>query len=89
MIRMAEASARMCLRNEVFPQDFELSAKVFLESFVQAQKISVRKALYRSFNKYIINGEDKFALLMHHLQGLLLDVEKYKYVSFVRKTVYY
>lgn len=77
---MAEASARIHLRNEVFSQDFDLAIKVFLESFVQAQKVSVRKALYRTFMKYITHGEDKFSLLMHHLQGLILDVEKYKLV---------
>lgn len=81
IIRMAEASARMHLRNEVRKTDFDLAIKVVLESFIQAQKISVRKALYRSFQKYITHGEDNNVLLMHQLQGLILDVEKYKLVS--------
>ncbi len=52
-----------------------------LESFLQAQKVSVRRSLQRSFRKYITYGEESNQLLMHQLQGLLVDAEKYKAVS--------
>lgn len=58
-----------------------------LESFLQAQKISVRKSLQRGFRKYLTYGEASNQLLMHKLQGLVAEVEQYKLVrlnSFMR-----
>lgn len=52
-----------------------------LESFLQAQKISVRKSLQRGFRKYLTYGEASNQLLMHKLQGLVAEVEQYKLVS--------
>lgn len=52
-----------------------------LESFLQAQKISVRKSLQRGFRKYLTYGEASSQLLMHKLQGLVVEVEQYKQVS--------
>lgn len=74
--RMAEASARMHLRPYVREDDVDLAIKVMLESFLQAQKISVRKALQHSFRKYITYGEDSNVLLMHQLESLFRDAEK-------------
>jgi DNA replication licensing factor MCM2 len=51
-----------------------------LESFLQAQKISVRKTLQRSFRKYITYGEESNQLIMHQLQNLLRVAEQYKRV---------
>ena len=56
--------------------------KVMLESFLQAQKISIRKELQRVFRKYVSIGEDKNQLLMHQLQGLFRDAEMYNKVMF-------
>ncbi len=81
MMRMAEASAKMHLRDHVREDDVDTAIKVMLESFLQAQKVSVRRTLQRSFRKYITYGEESNALLMHQLQGLLVDAEKYKVVS--------
>ena len=55
--------------------------QVVLESFLQAQKVSVRKSLQRGFRKYLTYGEASNQLLMHKLQGLVVEVEKYKLVS--------
>lgn len=52
--------------------------QVMLESFLQAQKVSVRKTLQRNFRKYITFGEENNQLLMHQLQGLIRDAEKYQ-----------
>jgi DNA replication licensing factor MCM2 len=51
-----------------------------LESFLQAQKVSVRKALERNFRKYITYGEENNQLLMHQLQILLRDAERQQQV---------
>ena len=48
-----------------------------LESFLQAQKVSVRSNLSRAFRKYLTFGEENNQLLMHALQGLVRDAEKY------------
>jgi DNA replication licensing factor MCM2 len=74
--RMAEASAKMHLRQYVREDDVDLAIKVMLESFLQAQKVSVRRALQHSFRKYITFGEESNQLLMHHLQALFRDAEK-------------
>jgi DNA replication licensing factor MCM2 len=55
-------------------------SQVMLESFLQAQKVSVRKSLQRSFRKYLTYGEASNQLLMHKLQGLIVEVDKYKLV---------
>jgi len=60
---------------------FPCCIQVVLESFLQAQKISVRKSLQRGFRKYLTYGEASNQLLMHKLQGLIVEVEKYKLVS--------
>jgi DNA replication licensing factor MCM2 len=82
VMRMAEASAKMHLRDHVREDDTDLAIKVMLESFLQAQKVSVRKSLQRNFKKYITFGEEINQLLMHQLQGLVRLQEKYQRVSF-------
>jgi len=77
VVRMAEASARMHLRDHVRDDDVDMAIKVMLESFLQAQKVSVRRSLQKSFRKYITFGEETNQLLMHKLQGLVLEAEKY------------
>ena len=78
VMRMSEASARMHLRDHVREDDVDLAIKVMIKSFVQAQKVSVRKVLERSFRKYVTHGEESNQLLMHQLQTLITDSEKNK-----------
>lgn len=52
-----------------------------LESFLQAQKVSVRRVLQRHFRKYVTYGEETNQLLMHQLQNLVLEQERYNLVS--------
>ena len=54
-----------------------------LDSFLMAQKVSVRKTLRRSFLKYVNYGEETNQLLMHQIQNLIIEVEKYNHVSFL------
>lgn len=42
-----------------------------LESFIQAQKMSVRRALRRGFRKYLADPSDFFALLLVELQKMV------------------
>jgi DNA replicative helicase MCM subunit Mcm2 (Cdc46/Mcm family) len=93
---MSEATARMNLRDYVRDDDIDFAIKVpsslllpvstsschqvMLESFLQAQKISIRHTLQRLFKKYLTFGEENNQLLMHQLQGLIRDAEKYHQV---------
>ena len=47
MIRMAEASAKMALREYVRADDIDLAIEVTVGSFVSAQKLSIKKTLQR------------------------------------------
>jgi DNA replication licensing factor MCM2 len=47
--RIAEASDKMHLRQYAGEGDADLAIQVMLESFVQAQKVSARRALQHSF----------------------------------------
>lgn len=59
-----------------------------LESFLQAQKVSVRKTLQRSFRRYVTYGEENNQLIMHQLQNLITEVEKYKMVSHIYMLIF-
>ena len=48
MIRMAEASAKMALREYVRADDIDLAIEVAVGSFVNAQKLSIKKTLQRA-----------------------------------------
>jgi len=47
MIRMAEASAKMSLREYVRADDIDMAISVAVQSFVSAQKMSIKKTLER------------------------------------------
>jgi len=49
MIRMAEASAKMHLRENVRSDDVDLAIRVVLNSFIGAQKFSVMKQMKKVY----------------------------------------
>ncbi|CAN0038423.1 unnamed protein product [Sphacelaria rigidula] len=71
VMRMAEARARMHLRESVREDDVDLAIATILESFIQAQKMSVRRALRRGFRKYLADPSDFFSLLLVELQKMV------------------
>ena len=52
IVRMAEANARMHLRDQVRADDIDLAIRVMIDSFVQSQKYSVMNHL-RKVNLFI------------------------------------
>lgn len=54
ILRIAEAFAKMRLSDFVSQNDLNRSIKVSIDSFVGAQKVTVRKQLQRSFMKYTL-----------------------------------
>ena len=73
MIRMAEASAKMHLRDYVRSDDIDVAIRTTVESFVNAQKMSVKRTLERGFRKYIHQARDHDELLAFLLGGLVKD----------------
>jgi len=78
MMRLAEAHAKMHLREYVREDDMDASVGMMLQSFITAQKFSVRRQLKRGFAKYISSGEDRAYLLLHILQDMIRNEAMYQ-----------
>lgn len=77
MIRMAEASAKMALREYVRADDIDLAIEVAVNSFVNAQKMSIKKTLQRGFRKYLTQSKDQEELLAFLLGGIVKDKARF------------
>ncbi|KAG6911108.1 MCM DNA helicase complex subunit [Tephrocybe rancida] len=77
MIRMAEASAKMALREYVRADDIDLAIEVAVGSFVSAQKMSIKKTLQRGFRKYLTQSKDHEELLAFLLGGMIKDKARF------------
>ncbi|EJD03389.1 MCM-domain-containing protein [Fomitiporia mediterranea MF3/22] len=73
MIRMAEASAKMHLREYVRGDDVDLAISVMVGSFVSAQKTSIKRTLERGFRKYLTQARDHEELLAFLLGQIVKD----------------
>jgi DNA replication licensing factor MCM2 len=71
LIRMAEAHAKMALRDFVSNEDVDVAIRTMLESFISSQKLSVRTALENKFSEYISRSRDRHELLLDVLKDLL------------------
>ncbi|BGP10848.1 MCM DNA helicase complex subunit [Rhodotorula toruloides] len=77
MIRMAEASAKMHLREYVRSDDIDLAIQVMVGSFVSAQKSSIKKQLQRGFRKYLRVATDNEEVICFLLGNLVKDRVRY------------
>ncbi|KAM6502204.1 MCM domain containing protein [Amanita muscaria] len=77
MIRMAEASAKMALREYVRSDDIDAAIEVAVGSFVSAQKMSIKKSLQRGFRKYLTQSKDHEELVSFLLGGLIKDKARF------------
>jgi len=77
MIRMAEASAKMNLREYVRADDIDLAISVAVESFISTQKLSIKKTLQRGFRKYLSQAKDHEELLAFLLGQLVKDKARF------------
>lgn len=73
ILRMAEANAKMHLRDSVVDEDVNISIRVLLLSFIATQKTSVKTTLLKEFNPYLTFKHDNVEILMHILQNLVVD----------------
>lgn len=67
LLRIAEAHAKICLREYVRPEDIDFSIKMMLDSFFMSQKASIVKNLRRNFKNYLTAQEDTYRLLLNLL----------------------
>merc|ERR1712061_599051 len=77
MIRIAEANAKMHLREFVHEDDVNMAIRVMLESFIDTQKFSVMKAMKRNFARYLSFKRDNNELLLFILRQLTQDQASY------------
>eukprot|EP01017_Pseudomicrothorax_dubius_P009664 TRINITY_DN13329_c0_g1_i1.p1 TRINITY_DN13329_c0_g1~~TRINITY_DN13329_c0_g1_i1.p1 ORF type:complete len:218 (-),score=28.99 TRINITY_DN13329_c0_g1_i1:48-668(-) len=84
LIRMAEAHARMHLRDNVRDDDIDVAISMLLESFIQTQKVSVSKLIRRKFASYITLKDDNTFLILNLLNKLIK--EKIQYRQLIRST---
>lgn len=73
IVRLAEAHARVHLREHVRDDDINTAIAVMLESFFASQKYSLMKQLRRKFHKYLAYRRDDNYLLFYVLSGLVRD----------------
>lgn len=85
IMRMAEAHAKMHLREYVRDDDMDASIHMMLESFVAAQKFSVRRSLHKSFSKFLRTGDDRAHLLLHMLQEMFRNEQMYQVIRMRQK----
>uniref|UniRef100_A0A671SH53 DNA replication licensing factor MCM2 n=1 Tax=Sinocyclocheilus anshuiensis TaxID=1608454 RepID=A0A671SH53_9TELE len=78
MIRMAEAHARMHLRDYVLEDDVNMAIRVMLESFIDTQKFSVMRSMRKTFARYLAFRRDNNELLLFILKQLVSEQVAYQ-----------
>lgn len=78
MIRMAEAHARIHLRDYVMEDDVNMAIRVMLESFVDTQKFSVMRSMRKTFARYLSFRRDNNELLLFILKQLVAEQVAYQ-----------
>ncbi|CDF33351.1 unnamed protein product [Chondrus crispus] len=73
IVRLAEAHAKLHLREYVREDDINMAIAVMLESFFASQKYSLMRQLRRRFHKYLAYRKDDNELLFYVLSGLVRD----------------
>ena len=71
VLRMAEAHAKVHLRDHVRSDDIDQAIEMLLESFLQSQKVSVARQLTKKFEKYKTRKTDSNQLLLHTLRKMV------------------
>lgn len=73
MIRMAEAHAKMHLREHVNEDDVNMAIRIMLESFIATQKFSIMRGMRKTFSRYLAFKRDNNELLLFMLKQLAQD----------------
>ncbi|KAL7060565.1 hypothetical protein AAHC03_09487 [Spirometra sp. Aus1] len=73
VVRMAEAHARMHLREYVNEDDVNVALRTVLESFVSTQKYGVMKSMRQKFSRFLSYRRDNQELILFLLKQLVHD----------------
>ena len=76
MIRIAEATALMHLRDTVETHDIDHAIRVMLNSFLSTQKYAVQLQLRRTFRQYLRETGEYKDLLLHLLDNCFNDAQR-------------
>lgn len=82
MIRIAEANARMHLRDYVQEDDVNMAIRATLESFVDTQKFSVTRSMRRAFSRYLVYKKDSDELLLFVLKQLFREAASFMRIRY-------
>ena len=74
IIRIAEAHARMHLREYVVDDDVNMAIRIMLESFIDTQKFSVMRNMRKAFSHYLSYKKDNNDLLLFVLKQLVHEI---------------
>ncbi|KAG7389509.1 MCM DNA helicase complex subunit [Phytophthora boehmeriae] len=77
LFRMAEAHARIHLRDTVGDEDLALAIRVLTESLCDAQKFTFKRQWRRLFRPYLTYRQDNNVLLLHVLHELFKSAHAY------------
>ncbi|XP_062522582.1 DNA replication licensing factor mcm2-like isoform X1 [Corticium candelabrum] len=78
VIRLAEAHAKMHLREFVLDDDVNMAIRVVLESFIDTQKYAVMRNMRKAFGRYLTYRRDNDELLLFILKQLVQDQVMYQ-----------
>ena len=78
MIRMAEAHAKMHLRDYVIDSDLNMGIRVMLNSFISTQKYSVARELQKKFRVYLTYKKDSNESLLAVLLAMVREHTQYE-----------
>merc|ERR1712241_155014 len=73
LVRIAEANARMELRQHVTARDVDNAIGVMLESFIQSQKHQVAEELRKKFKRYVVQATPPHEQFVGLLERLFKD----------------
>uniref|UniRef100_A0A672FXN0 DNA replication licensing factor MCM2 n=1 Tax=Salarias fasciatus TaxID=181472 RepID=A0A672FXN0_SALFA len=78
LIRLAEAHAKLHLRDHVLEDDVNMAVRVALESFISTQKFSVMRSMRKTFSRYLAFRRDNNELLLFILKQLVAEQASYQ-----------
>ncbi|XP_032827437.1 DNA replication licensing factor MCM2 [Petromyzon marinus] len=78
MIRLAEAHARLHLRDFVLEEDVNMAIRVVLDSFIDTQKFSIMRSMRKTFSRYLSFRRDNNELLLFILKQLVSEQLSYQ-----------
>merc|ERR1712154_544050 len=81
ILRLAEARAKLHLREYVRSDDVDMAIRIMLESFIETQKKSIQVSLKKYFKQYLNYDKDTNQLLLHLLNQEIDEELKWKQMT--------